>query len=316
MNDLRTPEVTLVTGANGFVARHVIAELVARGGRVIATGRQDMPAPGLLDLAETYLPCDLTDLTEVRSLPFGDVQAVINLAGLAAVGESFSQPHLYLRVNAGVIDTVCHVVLERNLPGVRIIAVSSGAVYAGNQQMPLTESSAVDTGSSPYAASKLAMEDRAEHYRRAGLDCVVVRPFNHIGPGQSPGFLVPDLLSSIRAAQEVGEAIQVGNLSTRRDYTDVRDVAAAYIALIGSPRLDQPLYNVCSGRSRSGTEILAVLLERLCLADLAVETDQARLRPSDQPEIMGDNDRLISASGWAPTIPLERSIADFLDAAE
>lgn len=304
----------MVTGANGFVGRHVVAELASRGCAVIAVSRQNEVDPSIADLVEAYLPRDLANLDEARELPLGDVDAVINLAGLAAVGESFSQREEYLRVNTGVIDTVCTVAVERGLSGLRVIAVSSGAVYAGRQDMPLAEDSAVDPGSSPYAESKLAMEGRAQFYRRAGVDCVVARPFNHIGPGQGPGFLVPDLLRQVEQVVTAGGPILVGNLSTRRDYTDVRDVAAAYAALASAPALDHHLYNVCTGRSLAGTEILATMLAQLGLSELTVESDRARFRPSDQPDIYGNNARLAGAVAWCPTIPVGSSIRDFLAA--
>lgn len=302
----------MVTGANGFVGHHVVAELVSRGCAVIGVSRQEEIDDDIAHLVESYFPCDLADLDEARMLPLDDVDAVINLAGLAAVGESFSQRELYLRVNTGVIDTVCQVALERHLAGLRVIAVSSGAVYEGQQDMPLTEGSAVDPASSPYAESKLTMEHRAQFYRGAGVDCVIARPFNHIGPGQGPGFLVPDLLVQVEQVVEAGGPLLVGNLATRRDYTDVRDVAAAYVSLASAQSLEYDIYNVCTGRSLPGTEILAIVLAQLGLSALEVTGDAARFRPSDAPDIYGSNARLVAAVGWHPTIPVERSIHEFL----
>lgn len=304
----------MVTGANGFVGRHVVAGLASRGCAVIAVSRQDEADPEIAGLVKAYLACDLADLDETRTLPFEGVGAVINLAGLAAVGESFSQRELYMRVNAGVIDTVCQVALERDLD-VRVIAVSSGAVYAGRQDMPLSEGSAVDACSSPYAESKLAMEDRAQYYRDAGVDCVIVRPFNHIGPGQGLGFLVPDLFAQIQQAVATGGPMLIGNLSTRRDYTDVRDVARSYVALASAGSLEHDVYNVCTGRSLPGAAILAIMLAQLGLSELEVREDPSRFRPSDQPDICGKNARLTAAVGWGPSITIERSIADFVAAA-
>ncbi len=305
----------MVTGANGFVAQHVIAELARRGSEVMAIGRQDEPAPST-SLANEYIGCDLTDQAAVDKLPLGEVDAVINLAGLAAVGESFSQRDRYLAVNVGVNKTVCDVAARRGLRDLRVIAVSSGAVYAGGQAMPLSEFSAVDPTSSPYAESKLAMEENARAYRGAGVDCLIVRPFNHIGPGQGPGFLLPDLLREAQRARTDGEPMRVGNLSTRRDYTDVRDVAAAYVDLAAAVDLKGDLYNVCTGRSLSGVEILRLLLDAMGSPDLEVEIDQTKFRPSDQPDIVGNSDRLNASAGWVPVVPVERSISDFVAAAQ
>jgi GDP-4-dehydro-6-deoxy-D-mannose reductase len=300
----------MVTGANGFVGRHVIADLVGRGISVVAVGHADERPPETV--ATDYFACDLADLDQVQKLPLGEVGAVINLAGLAAVGQSFSQRDRYLAVNVGVLDTLCTVAMQRRLVELRILAISSGAVYAAGQPMPLSESARVDPTSSPYAESKLAMEERARTYRTAGLDCVVVRPFNHIGPGQSPGFLVPDLVAEIHRAQAQRVPLRVGNLSTRRDYTDVRDVAAAYVALAAADGLARETYNVCTGRSLSGTEILDAILEELGLSDMPVTVDPSKFRPSDQTEIVGDAGRVKGELGWKPAIPVRRSIRDFV----
>ncbi len=313
MSSERAPTRAMVTGANGFVGHHVVAELVSRGWGVVAVSRQDEVDAEIADLVESYLPCDLVSIEETRALPLASVDVVINLAGLAAVGESFSQGEEYLRVNCGVLDTVCTVALEEGL-SLRVIAVSSGAVYAGGQEMPLRESATLDPASSPYAASKIAMEGRARHFRAAGVDCVVARPFNHIGPGQLPGFLVPDLTAQIQEARLSGAPMRMGNLSTRRDYTDVRDVAAAYVALAAAASCEYDTYNICTGRSLAGTEILAGLLAQLGLDDLPVEPDPAKSRPSDQPDIFGDNGRLATELGWRPMISIEESLRDFLAA--
>ncbi|WP_019877486.1 NAD-dependent epimerase/dehydratase family protein [Sporichthya polymorpha] len=304
----------LVTGANGFVGHHVVAQLVDRGCGVIAVSRQDRADPAIADLIDAYVSCDVADLEQVRSLPLGDVGAVINLAGLAAVGPSFDQSEEYLRVNVDVLDTLCTALSDQKLDDVRVIAVSSGAVYRAGQSMPLSEEGAVDPGSSPYAASKIAMEERALAHRTNGLDCVVVRPFNHIGPGQSRGFLVPDLAHSAAEARRAGRPMRVGTLTTRRDYTDVRDVARAYIELAEAPTLPDAVYNVCSGASVSGEEILAMVLDALGWDDLPTESDPSRVRPTDNPDVVGDNRRLARATGWAPTIPVRRSIEEFVSA--
>lgn len=302
----------MVTGANGFVGHHVVRELVARNCDVVGVSRQADADAAIAGLLDTYLPCDLADLDEARTLPLDDIDAVINLAGLAAVGPSFDQPELYIRVNAGVIDSVCTVARERKLSGLRILAVSSGAVYAAGQEMPLSENAELDPASSPYAASKIEMERRALDHRARGVDCVVVRPFNHIGPGQGSGFLVPDLVLSATTASREGKPMRVGTLGTKRDYTDVRDVARAYVDLAAAPSLEGAVFNVCSGRSVSGSEILELVLSALNLSGLEAEGDPRRIRPTDNPDVVGENNRIAGAIGWRPTIPISRSIGEFV----
>lgn len=307
---------TMVTGANGFVGQHTVRAAAARGDRVIAVSRQEVVDPAIADLVDAYYCCDLAELDETRKLPLDEVDAVINLAGLAAVGESFKFPELYRRVNAAVLDTLCTVAQECGNTSLRVIAVSSGAVYAASQPMPLTEDSAVDPSSSPYAASKLAMEDRAAKHRAAGTDCVVVRPFNHIGPGQGPGFLLPDLWESVFEARANRSALRVGNLSTRRDYTDVRDVAGAYHCLSAMRHPGYYVFNICSGRSVAGSELLAMLLRELGEYNMQTELDPARVRAHDVPDIVGNSARLAGTADWRPRVTMARSIRDFIAGAK
>ena len=139
----------------------------------------------------------------------------------------------------------------------------------------------------------------------------MVRPFNHIGPGQSPNFFVPALAKRIVDARRSGaRSLPVGTLTTRRDFTDVRDVVAAYRLLVerGVPG---EVYNVCSGRDVAMSEVATELLE-LAGADLTLETDPALVRPVDVPVLRGSAERLREATGWEPHIPLATTLADVL----
>lgn len=302
----------LVTGVNGFVGHHLASELHENGFEVIGAGHEHSLASDLRDIVSDYLICDLTDYQSVSKLPLEDINAVINLAGLAAVGKSFDEPELYMRVNVSVLSTLCERIKEIGRNDLRVLAISSGALYASGQPMPLSEESLTDSTTSPYAASKLAMEKAALDFRDEGLDCVVVRPFNHIGPGQMEGFLLPDLYAKLKSSGDTDE-IRVGNLETKRDYTDVRDVARAYIGLSTKASLEHGIYNVCSGRPVSGEEILAILKEVCGRTAVKAVVDKSQFRPSDAPVIYGDNSRLKAEIGWQPLIPLGQTIKDFVN---
>lgn len=302
----------IVTGVNGFVGAHLVHELREQGYDVLGVGREAEINPAIQSELDGYIQCDLANYEEVGQLPLSQAKAVINLAGLAAVGPSFDQPDLYMKINTAVLDTVCKAAIEQSASNLRIISISSGAVYGSQQPMPLTEDSKLDPNSSPYAASKIAMEELSLKYRAEGLDCVVARPFNHIGPGQMEGFLLPDLYKKIADLRADGGKLLVGNLTTRRDYTDVRDVVKAYISLVTAETLNNGVYNVCSGRSLSGEEILALLLKELGHEDITPEVDPSLFRPSDAPELYGSNDRLHNDTGWQPVIPIEQTIRDFV----
>lgn len=293
-----------VTGVNGFVGRHLVAELVAGGIEVVGLGHEDVPVPvGLSD----YVRQDLT-----QGWPHVDTDAVIHLAGLSAVGPSFSDPQRYLDQNSAMVTHLCEGVLTSGSRP-RVLVVSSGAVYDARQALPFTEESRIGF-SSPYVVSKVLVESQVAYYSGRGLDAVVVRPFNHIGPGQGPGFLVPDLMAAARTAAEQGRPMTVGDLGTRRDYTDVRDVVRAYRLLATAEDLEHRTFNVCSGRSWSGRDLLAALAEAWPFGEVATEVDPARVRPGDPREIVGSSARLEKAVGWRPETDLRDSVRDFVRA--
>jgi GDP-4-dehydro-6-deoxy-D-mannose reductase len=294
-----------VTGANGFVGRHLVRELVGAGHTVIGVGRDEVALdPGLLT---EYVSADLTEGWPV--LPA--VDAVAHLAGLAAVGPSFDDPGLYVNENSAMAIHLFEA-LRDSAQSPRVLIVSSGAVYDSETEHPLTEESPLGY-TSPYVVSKVLVENLGSYYQRLGADVVIARPFNHIGPGQGPGFLVPDLVETVRQAREKGQAPIFGNLSTRRDYTDVRDVVRAYRQMIEAPALDHLIYNVCSGVSIAGSQILSWIQASLGEGATADQDDSRSVRLQDPSSITGSHDRLTRTSGWEPAIDPRTSVRDFID---
>jgi GDP-4-dehydro-6-deoxy-D-mannose reductase len=238
--------------------------------------------------------------------------AVYHLAGWADVGSSWSNPAGALHLNA--VGTL-HVLEASREAGVeRVLSVASAEVYGvvAEDELPVREDAPLRP-TSPYAASKVAAEAVAQQaFLGHGLGVLRVRPFNHIGPGQSEHFLAPALAGRVaRAERDGADTVAVGNLTPRRDLTDVRDVVRAYRLLIerGEPG---EVYNVCSGRDVAVQELADSLL---AMADrpLALEPDPALSRPVDLPVLRGDPTRLQAATGWAPEIPLEQTLHDVLD---
>ncbi len=302
----------LVTGVNGFVGQHLALELKVNGHEVVGLGHSGPADPSIADVLTAYYRCDLTNHEEVALLELKGIDAVINLAGLANPGNSFKNPQHYMKVNVEVFTNLANSFITQNASA-RIIAISTGAAYDPQQPMPLDENSKTTNKGSPYAMSKLAMEDAAQGFRAKGLDCLIARPFNHIGPGQEPGFLVPDLYAKILGARNKAEPIRVGKLETKRDYTDVRDVVKAYAALALAPTLEHGIYNVCSGVSRTGMSILELLLETTGQkGQLEVEIDESLVRPNDPPDLRGSYERLSQELGWQPTIQFEQTVRDFV----
>jgi GDP-4-dehydro-6-deoxy-D-mannose reductase len=291
-----------VTGINGFVGKHLTRELASHDITVIGVGQEDQVHDEISDLVKKYYQADLT-----KEWPVEDkIDAVIHLAGLAAVGPSFDRPQDYINLNSAMISKMGEYYREVGVPGPRVVIVSSGAVYSPDQAMPQTEDSVFGV-SSPYVVSKLLVELQCEYYCNLGLDFVVARPFNHIGPGQLGGFLVPDVIGQLL---EDKDEILVGNINTKRDYTDVRDVVAAYRQLATAVDLNHRTYNVCSGRSVAGKDIIDAIKKILGKESVEVTVDKSLVRPTDPADVVGDSSRLQADTGWSPKIPLEQTLKD------
>ncbi len=299
-------KTVVITGINGFVGKHLTRELFDNECIIYGIGMEDIDEK-ISPMVEKYYNVDLAK--EWPDLP--EIDAVIHLAGLAAVGPSFDRPQAYIDINSAIVTNMAEYYLRQNKKP-RLVIISSGAIYDPHTPMPISEESPI-AFTSPYTVSKILVENQATYYRSRGLDCVVMRPFNHIGPGQLPGFLLPDLAEKINSRSGSDDPISVGNLETKRDYTDVRDVVRAYrlVATHISP-LMHDTYNVCSGKSRSGKEVLETLVAALGIATPQIMVDEKFLRPNDAPDITGSTSRLKQEFGWEPSVPFEQTVSDFV----
>jgi len=289
---------SLITGGRGFVGHWLADHLRDLGDEVVAIDRE-------VEIT------DPTALLEAMSAAVPD--AVYHLAALTHVGQSWEEPLQVLEVN--IMGTAAVLAAARQCGSdPRVLVTSSAEVYGAVTdpgRLPLHEGSPT-APLTPYAASKLAAEAVvAQAHLGHGQHVITVRPFNHIGPGQTPNFAVPALARRIVDADRRGAAtIPVGNLSARRDFTDVRDVVRAYRLLVESGQPGE-IYNVCSGRDVSIREIADGLLE-LAGTTLEFEVDPTLVRPVEVPVLRGDPTRLVEATGWAPEVPLDRTLADVL----
>jgi GDP-4-dehydro-6-deoxy-D-mannose reductase len=303
---------TLVTGANGFVGRHLVKELAAHGIDVLAVGGPQTTAPQS-EFIKEQVALDLTKASEAQKIDFSDVTGVIHLAGLAAFTPSFDRPMDYITTNIGIETNLFEAALAQDVRP-RFLIISSGTLYDSKATGQLTESSPV-VPDSPYSVSKLGQEQMAQYYRSRGFECVIARPFNHIGPGQSLGFIVPDLTEQVMAvAQGTSKEVLVGNLDAQRDYTDVRDIARAYRLLLEKGR-EGEIYNVCSGTLHSGHDILDGIIKA---ADChpVIKQDPAKMRASDTPAFYGSRQKITNDTGWQPEIALEKTLADVVAAGQ
>jgi GDP-4-dehydro-6-deoxy-D-mannose reductase len=293
----------IITGVDGFVGRHVAAQAKAAGMTVHGIGySSDLETSAAADL-DSYITADLRK--GWPSMPKAD--SILHLASLAAVGPSFDNPQLYIESNSAMVTHMAEHLFSTGFEGA-VLAVSSGGVYEPIEDGVQAETSPIGV-TSPYVVSKILVENQMEYYRKRGLNTVVARPFNHIGPGQRPGFLVPDLYQQL-LEHDPAQPMAVGNLSTCRDYLDVRDVASAYLMLLASPTHRHLVYNVCSGVSTAGTEILEQICVAMGIAVPPTHADPERYRPVDAQKVTGSSERLREEFGWSPRYTLAQSIED------
>ncbi|WP_433381866.1 GDP-mannose 4,6-dehydratase [Actinoplanes sp. CA-142083] len=296
----------LVTGATGFAGAHLM-EALRQSGQPEAYGTS-------LSEAETdrMRQVDLTDFDAVVAL-LDELrpETIFHLAAFASPALSFKRPAEAVTSTLTMQINLYQACLALRITP-RILVVSSGQIYGAtaSSQLPLAETTPLDFAS-PYAVAKVGQENLVSMYAKLGLESVIARPFNHIGPGQQAGYLVSDLTKQIAELErDGGETLRVGNLSSKRDFTDVRDIVRAYLLLAAKGTAGE-VYNVCSGRSRSGQEVLDLLLD-ISGHEIHTEQDPERMRPADIPELRGDATKIQLDVGWSPEIPIEQTLSDTL----
>lgn len=294
----------LVTGASGFVGGHV-ATAVSAG---VFGDLQFCPAPLGWDLRDAAAVQGLVD--ELRP------EAVLHLAAQSFVPRSFQAPRETFEINLLGTLNLLQALKSADFTG-RLLYVSSGDIYGKvpDEALPVDESRMPEPRS-PYGVSKFAAEQLCLQWHRSeGLDVVVARPFNHVGPGQDAQFVLPAFARQVAAiaAGRHAAVIEVGDIDTTRDFSDVRDVVAAYAALL-SAGVPGRTYVVGSGIERRVRDLLAELCQ---LAGISPEIrqDAARMRPAEQRRMVADATRLRQDTGWAPTLSLQQTLLDILEEA-
>jgi GDP-4-dehydro-6-deoxy-D-mannose reductase len=301
----------LITGASGLAGGWLCCECVEAGDEVLGVSRSGAVPDGVCE----SLALDLGDALAVgRCVTRFEPEVVYHLAALSSVGRSWTEPAQTLAGNVGGAVNLLSAI-RSHARTAHLIWVSSCEVYGAPAQLPTTEA-ALYAPANPYAVSKAAGEMLAAVYASShGLRITCARPYSHSGPRQRPEFLLSNLARQGAQARRDGHsALQVvtGNPDTRRDFTDVRDVARAYrlmSALDVTPG-SMEIYNVCSGRSVSTSEQVETLAQ--LLDPIAVEhvVDPARVRAVEVMDLRGDHAKLTAATGWEPRIPFERTMAD------
>ena len=309
-------KTVLITGVSGFVGRHLSARLLQSGFAVAGFDRTGDSYSVLEEFLGkdraaqvTKLQCDLGDSETVAAL-FAQhrFDAIVHLAGISFPPIGWKDPTMVLEANTRNAVGLLQSARQAGWRG-RFLFVSSSDVYGrvSEADQPITEETKVQPDN-PYGASKAAAELFVKCLSMDGIEAIIARPFNHIGPGQAPDFVLPSFLNRIRQCQAEGRSsIETGDLSSARDFTDVRDVVAAYEMLLskGTPGA---VYNICSGQPITIRQLLETALS-VTGASLSFQTNEALLRPDGTTIRYGSCARLRTL-GWSPVFGLEETVRD------
>jgi GDP-4-dehydro-6-deoxy-D-mannose reductase len=310
----------LITGIDGFVGRHLAGTLLDQSsihlsGTVFPQKSAIQASDCVFDEKIDLFPVDLKEPSSITHI-IKELQPdwVFHLAAQSSVKDSIDNPLETFQTNvmgtAHLLEAV-----RQQAPKARVLLVGSAEVYGvvDEKNLPVTEAHPLNPAN-PYAASKAAADLIGyQAFKTDGTSVIRMRSFNHIGPGQNAKFVASGFAKQI-AAIEAGQqepVIRVGNLETRRDFTDVRDITAAYHLAI-QRGLPGAAYNLCSGQVYSIREILDHLLS-ISTISIDIESDPDRLRPSDVPVLSGDNTLFCSTTGWAPKRSIQQTLRDILN---
>ncbi len=300
-----------MTGAAGFVGRHLTRALGERGWTVVGADLATA-SPASAELR----PLDICQAAAVAALVEEIAPAaIVHLAALSSAAQSFAAPHRVFEVNGlGTLNLL--EAMRHHAPRARLLMVSSADIYGPCAPGTRHDEQAPLAPVSPYGCSKATADLLTGQYVTSyNLDAVRVRPFSHTGPGQPPTFVLPGFAHQIAAieAGQVTPELKVGRLDVERDFTDVRDVVACYCDILEKSRRGAVL-NVCRGRGERLDHLLEQLLA-LSRVPIRVVTDASRMRPADLPRLVGDPSAVLGAIGWQAEITMESTLADLIEEA-
>lgn len=288
----------LVTGAAGFVGRHVMRELAMGEGDIAADVSTDFDAPAGVRRIAWELPSEAPK-------DLGEVRYVVHLAAMSSVSRSLQEVHRAYEINLMGTVSVLEYMVSR-CPGARLLLVSSAEVYSSSDGL-ISESSEIGPRN-PYGTTKAAAEIAAFQFaRNYDLDMVVTRAFPHFGPGQSEWFAFPSFCRRIlETSRSGGRSIKVGNLNPVRDYLYVTDVARAYRYML-SRGLSGSIYNVCTGTGNSIGDMVETLIG-ISGCDIELDVAPELFRPADVDFQVGDPSRIQALLGWRPEVSREEGL--------
>ncbi|WP_042165744.1 GDP-mannose 4,6-dehydratase [Paenibacillus gorillae] len=299
----------LITGISGFVGRYLAQNLINNGYEVWG-GTRKCPPP--LITSVNIIDIDFSQQDRVQRV-LEDIRpdVIFHLSGQSSV--KYSWDNIEETFQSNLMDTIglFEAIRKSTVSDlVKVISIGSSEEYGLVTKLPIIEENNTNP-LNPYGLSKASVSRLAQHYsKQYGLQIIHARAFNHIGPGQMLGFVTSDFAKQI-VEIEHGKAdpvIYVGNLTSKRDFTDVRDIVEGY-RLLFEQGVSGQVYNVCSGLCVS---IRSILDQLILFSSTTIEViiDENKMRPSDVPEYYGSNKKINQATGWTPAIPLEKSLYD------
>jgi GDP-4-dehydro-6-deoxy-D-mannose reductase len=306
-----------ITGVSGFAGSYLADYLLEQGNfEVSGTYLSDESAEKLknkssIDLHKVNL-LDKDVTHEVISKVKPDF--LFHLAAVTSPKESFDNPIETFTNNIASQINILESLKKNEFIDTKVLVVSSSEVYGlvEKEDLPIDEDTPLNP-TNPYAVSKIAQDfSGLQYFLTHNLKVIRVRPFNHVGPGQSPNFVVASFAKKITDIEKGKEnVVKVGNLTAKRDFSDVRDIVRAYLLALekGEPG---DVYNLGSGKSQSISEILEMMIG-MSHVDIKTEQDQSLLRPFDDPELVCDYSKFNKLTGWEPEIPIEKTLEDTLE---
>ena len=310
----------LITGFSGFVSAHFVKYLSGAEKNVSICGL-DIVEPAFdfknyKNVSLSFLKVDLLDKNKVKKIILKfQPNFILHLASLSSVAFSWQNPIISFNNNNNIFLNILEAVRETGIK-CRILSVGSSEEYGlvQDKDIPLTESSPLNP-TSPYAVARVSQELLSKIYFCGyGIDIIMTRSFNHVGPGQREMFAVPSFakqMVEMKKKNRHNGSLRVGNTEIVRDFLDVRDVVKAYYLLFQRGKAGK-IYNVCGGRGISLKELINLIADYLKIK-VALKVDRSLVRPNDNTVVIGDNKKIKEELGWWPTIPLEESIADICD---
>jgi NAD dependent epimerase/dehydratase len=305
----------LVTGAGGFIGSHLVEELVRGGARVRAflhynsrgeRGLLELAPPEIVDEVESVFG-DLRDADTVRCA-VRDSTSVFHLGALIAIPYSYASPRDVVETN--VLGTLNILTAAREAGVERVLQTSSSEVYGTARYVPIDELHPLQ-GQSPYAASKIGADQLAESFHRSyGLPVSIVRPFNTFGPRQSARAIIPTVISQALT----GSVVRLGSTLPTRDFNFVTDTVSGFLRIADSAHTVGETLNLGTGRETTVPDLIAVI-GKLLGRDLAVETDDQRLRPakSEVYRLVADATKIRQLCDWEPAVSFEEGLRRTVD---